>query len=66
MKTVQRPPHRTHKPTPYSRFSLTLQSWKEYQRVRKQELINYLRNTNVSAPIKQRLALLVENQVQQF
>ena len=65
-KTVQRAPHRTHKPTPYTRFSLTLQSWKEYQRERKQDLTNYLRNTNVSAPIKQRLDLLVENQVQRF
>ena len=65
-KTVQRPPHRVHKPTPYSRFSLSLKSWKDYQKERKQELTNYLRNTNVSAPIKQRLDLLVENQVQRF
>ena len=65
-KTVQRPPHRVHKPTPYSRFSLSLKSWKDYQKERKQELTNYLRNTNISEPIKQRLDLLVDNQVKRF
>ena len=61
IKTIKRPPHRFYKPTPHPQFL-----WKEYQRIRKQELTNELRNTHISEPIRQRLDLLVENQVKRF